>query len=136
MIGKDTASRSLVRDERGASVIEMAFALPLVITLMIGILWFGMILHTNGAMRHAIGEGVRIAKVDWDATDAQIIDATKAALVGVNTEGLQSVVYQKGTVGSATYGRITMKFVLDPEIPFVDLEPIVLEETRQAWLPT
>ncbi len=56
--------RKLASHRDGAVAIEMAFALPVLVTLMIGILQFGLILQASGAMRHGIGEGLRFAKVN------------------------------------------------------------------------
>lgn len=126
----------LRRDENGSLGVEYAFAIPVLVTIMIGILQFGMVLHANGAMRHALGEGIRLAKVDWDATDTEITDATKAALVGIDPKGVKSVTYTKGTSGAAKYGRVTMKYEMTPVIPFAPIPAIKLEETRQSWLPT
>lgn len=126
----------LRQDENGSLGVEYAFAIPVLVTIMIGILQFGMVLHANGVMRHALGEGIRLAKVDWDATDAEITQATKDALVGIDPKGVKSVTFTKGDDNGATYGRVTMQYEMTPVIPLAPIPTIKLEETRQSWLPT
>lgn len=127
--------RKLIADPRGASAIEFAFAMPVVVTLMIGILQFGLVLQASGAMRHAIGEGIRYAKVHPSATETEVLDETRSALAGVDPDGVTQLSFQRGTASGAEFGRITMRYSLDPFIPFASLPPIVLNQTRTAYLP-
>ena len=129
-------TRKLLADTRGAVAIEAAFALPLLATLMIGILQFALVLQASGAMRHAIGEGLRYVKVHPDATSTEVLEVTKDAMAGVDLAGLKGTSYQKGSVNGAAYGRIILRYELTPLIPFVDLPPITLRETRRAYLPS
>jgi Flp pilus assembly protein TadG len=47
------------RDERGAAVIEMAIALPVLVTMIYGIFTLGQLFEANAGMQHALGEGAR-----------------------------------------------------------------------------
>lgn len=77
-----TMFRRLLRDERGAAVIETAFALPVLLVLVWGIFQFGVAFHGNAGMQHALGEGARLATLCINPTvddgcgtptDAQIL---------------------------------------------------------------
>jgi Flp pilus assembly protein TadG len=127
--------RRLISDARGAAVIEFAFALPILVVLMIGVLQFGMVLHASGGVRHAIGEGVRYAKVHPDATDPEILDVTRAGLAGIDAGSVQALNIQRGQSDGADYGRITMRYRIAPVIPFAPIPPIVIEEARTVYLP-
>lgn len=128
--------RKLRSDEGGAVAIEMAFALPVLVTLMIGILQFALVLQASGAMRHGIGEGLRFAKVNASATAAQVEAETRANMEGVKLTGIRSLTFQRGTASGAAFGRIAMQYELTPVIPFAPLPPIQLNETRTAYLPS
>lgn len=128
--------KNLRSDKSGAVVIEMAFALPVVIALMIGILQFALVLQASGAMRHGIGEGLRFAKVNASATPAQVEAEARANMAGVKLSGIQSLTFQRGTASGAAFGRIAMQYELTPLIPFAPLPAIQLNETRTAYLPS
>lgn len=126
----------LIRDTRGAVVIEAAFAIPVLVTIMIGILQFALVLQASGAMRYGIGEGLRYAKVNPDATSKEVLDVARGAMAGVDLDGLVTTSYAKGSVNGAEYGRIILRYELKPVIPFAAIPPITLSETRRAYLPS
>ena len=129
-------SRRLRRDTGRSLSIEFAFALPILATMMIGILQFSLVLHANGAMRHALGEGIRLAKVYPDADTDAVEEEVRGALAGISAEGIQDIEFERGISSGAAFGKVTMRYRLEPVIPFVPMPEIVLEEERQAWLPT
>lgn len=53
--------RSLLKNERGTSVIEFAIAVPVLVTMIYGIFEVGQLYEANAAMQHALGEGARVA---------------------------------------------------------------------------
>ncbi len=53
--------RKLRRDEHGAAVIEMAFALPALILLMWMIVQLGLVFRAMSGIQHGLGEGARTA---------------------------------------------------------------------------
>lgn len=63
---------SPIRDERGAAVIEIAFALPTVILFIWGIFQLGIIFQANAGMQHALGEGARLATICLNPTAAGV----------------------------------------------------------------
>jgi Flp pilus assembly protein TadG len=127
--------RKLLKDTKGAAVIEMAFALPVVATMMVGVLQAGQVMQANGALRHAVGEGIRYAKVNPDATETEVLNKTKAGLAGINQAGIKTLTFSRGTSNGAEYGRITMMYELEPVVPFAAVPKIQLSQTKQAYLP-
>lgn len=127
-------------NEKGAAAIEVALTLPILITIMIGILQFALILQAQGAMRHGIGEGLRMAKVDASATKSQILSETKASLSGINISKVTSMDFTRGTKSLdgevANWGRITINYEMQPIIPFAPVPPIKLTATRTVYLPS
>ncbi len=127
--------REIIRDRRGATVIEYAFALPVLVMLMIGILQFALILQASGAMRHGIGEGLRYAKVNPDATESEVLAQVRPAMGGVDLNNVTSLRFTSGTTNGVAFGRITMQYEMMPVIPFAPLPAIQLSETRTTFLP-
>lgn len=72
--------RQLTKDNRGASAVEFALVLPLLVLLVFGIIEFGRIYNTYLAVTHAAREGARIASVrnGTGATDDEIKDQVVA----------------------------------------------------------
>ena len=51
----------LRRNERGAAAIEMALALPILVSMIYGLFQVGLLYQANAGMQHALGEGARVA---------------------------------------------------------------------------
>jgi hypothetical protein len=57
---------TVLRSDRGAATIEMAFAVPVLAMFLWGIFEIGVIFQANAGMQHALGEGARYATL-WPA---------------------------------------------------------------------
>ena len=126
----------LRRDEKGVTAIEFAIALPVLVVLMVGILQFGIVLSANGAMRNALGEGLRLAKIDPAATEDRVLARTRYALVGVNRDAITNLTFERGEADHVQFGKISLTIELNPIVPFVPLPPITLSQSKQVFLPT
>jgi Flp pilus assembly protein TadG len=60
-----------LRDERGATVVEFAFIVPLLIVLVLGIAEFGHAFQVQGTLSAAAREGVRVMALQNDPTAAR-----------------------------------------------------------------
>ena len=70
-------------NERGAAIIEMAFALPALIILIWGIAQLGMMYRAIAGVQHALGEGARLATIYPQPTDDAIETAMDEAVYGI-----------------------------------------------------
>ncbi|MGY1887143.1 TadE/TadG family type IV pilus assembly protein [Blastococcus sp. SYSU DS0753] len=71
--------RGRLRGERGASAVEFAFIVPLLIVLVIGIVEFGHAFQVQGTLSAAAREGVRAMALRNDPVDARNVVRTAAA---------------------------------------------------------
>jgi Flp pilus assembly protein TadG len=62
-----------LRDERGASAVEFAFIVPLLILLVLGIAEFGHTFQVQGTLSAAAREGVRAMALRNDPADARAV---------------------------------------------------------------
>jgi len=123
------------KDQTGSLGFEFAIAMPVLVTLMLGILQFGMALHASGAMRNAMGEGLRLAKVYPTATASDVYTKTKNSFVGVDKDGIKSLVFTRGTAtNGASYGKLVMTYEMGFLLPFAPIPPVTLKETKQVYL--
>jgi len=60
-----------LRDERGATVVEFAFVVPLLIVLVLGIAEFGHAFQVQGTLSAAAREGVRVMALQNDPAAAR-----------------------------------------------------------------
>jgi Flp pilus assembly protein TadG len=60
-----------LRDERGATVVEFAFIVPLLIVLVLGIAEFGHAFQVSGTLSAAAREGVRVMALQNDPAAAR-----------------------------------------------------------------
>jgi Flp pilus assembly protein TadG len=60
-----------LRDERGATAVEFAFILPLLIVLILGIAEFGRAFQVSGTLSAAAREGVRVMALQNDPAAAR-----------------------------------------------------------------
>ncbi|HUG45538.1 MAG TPA: TadE/TadG family type IV pilus assembly protein [Sphingomicrobium sp.] len=56
-----TRRTQLIRDTRGAGIIEFALILPALMLFVYGIYLVGQLFQANAGMQHALGEGARYA---------------------------------------------------------------------------
>ncbi|MGY1724640.1 TadE/TadG family type IV pilus assembly protein [Blastococcus sp. SYSU DS0533] len=67
------------QDERGATAVEFAFIVPLLLVLLIGIAEFGHAFQVQGTLSAAAREGVRAMALRNDPADARDVVRTAAA---------------------------------------------------------
>ena len=127
--------RAFLTNREGSSTIDFAFALPVLATLMIGMVQMGVTLHTSGALRHAAGEGIRMAKVNPDATEAEVLNEVRDELVAMKADNITNLTFTRGTSNGADYGEVSISYRVDPIISFLPVPPVTLTETKQAYLP-
>jgi Flp pilus assembly protein TadG len=63
--------RKQLRDERGASAVEFAFIVPLLVVLVLGIAEFGHAFQVQGSLSAAAREGVRVMALQNDPVAAR-----------------------------------------------------------------
>jgi Flp pilus assembly protein TadG len=128
--------RALLRNQRGGAVIEFAFALPIMVTLLIGILQSGLMLYAKSGMRNGVGEGVRYAKVYRTAESDVVLSKVRAAAFGVQANGIRTLTFQRSTNANGE-DLVTIAMTYQPSsfIPFVSRLPITLSESRTVYLP-
>ena len=76
--GAERDGRARARGEQGAALVEFAFVMVLLFTLIFGIISFGLILSFRQDMTRAAAEGARAGAVAFPATNAE--DDAVAAL--------------------------------------------------------
>ena len=91
-------SRKVRRTRRGATVVETAVVLNLMLLLLLGVFEYGRLVMIRQLMLNAAREGARMAVVGTSSnppvTTAQIQAAVRTYLIGQPLDGLAVTVYQ------------------------------------------
>lgn len=93
---------TLGREERGAAIVEMALVLPLLLTLLMGVLVYGQYFMFAHSVQQAANDGARASIIGLDAADRRAV-----ALRAV-TRSLQAVRGTHSAAVSETSEAITV----------------------------
>jgi Flp pilus assembly protein TadG len=122
--------KRLRKNDEGAAVVEMAFALPILLTLVYGIFQLGVIFAANAGMQHALGEGARMATLYPSPTDTAIKDKMNAKLFGTKI-GKFTVADPTGT---ANYKDLQVSYTVTPNFLFFKLPAVTINRTKRVYL--
>lgn len=126
------------RNDEGAAATEFALAVPIILLLFYGMAQFGIILLANAGIRHAVDAGARATTVYIGATpmtDQQIRDIVTESLYGVVNGTVSTPSVIRGSSNGVNYVDISLAYSAPVDLIVYQYGPIVLSETRRAYLP-
>ena len=114
-----------LRDERGASAVEFAFILPLLIVLVLGIAEFGHAFQVQGTLSAAAREGVRAMALQNDPAAARGVARNAASSLNPGVTDTQIKIQLEGsaaqtcpTTAGAT-GSQSVRLTITYPMPFL-----------------
>ena len=128
-----SASRNLLRDRRGISVVEFAFLAPVFIGLIFAVSQLGMLFFANAGLKNAVSEGARLATLYPRPTNAAISAKIARNRFGVDPSYLSEPTFAEGTSNGAAYTEITMRYSAPIDFLFYKVGPITLTQTRRVY---
>ena len=132
-------------DERGAAAIEMAIALPVLVTMIYGIFSIGQLFEANAGMQHALGEGARYGTLCLSLsttgsttvctlpTDDQIRTKVNSKLFGT-TNGTFDTPTVDSTTASSGYKTITVAYHQTMHFAFFTGPTIDVTRSKKVYL--
>lgn len=75
--------RRLLREEKGATIVEFAFAFPALVVLIYAIAQLGMVYRAMSGIQHSLGEGSRMAILYPRPSTDDIEDKMEDAVFGI-----------------------------------------------------
>ena len=107
-----------IRDERGATAVEFAMILPLLLVLVLGIAEFGRAFQVSGTLSAAAREGVRVMALQNDqaAARAAVRNAAESLDPGITDAQIAitpAVCPQTGT------GNTSVRLTISYPMPFI-----------------
>lgn len=111
--------KRLLANRRGAIAVETAFALPILVTLLIGAFEFGRLFWIRSTMQYAVEQTGRYAMAKPDSTLPVLENYLRKHFPSLNTDGI-SLQLSNETVDGVKYVVILARY----EFSFIGLLPI------------
>lgn len=104
------ALRILARNQRGTVLIEAAFALPVLVTMLFGILIYGTWFMTAHNLQQAANDAARAAVAGLNTTERRTLvdQSVTAARAAFPVPGAQNITV--ATTESGGYYRVTLRY--------------------------
>jgi len=119
----------LFKNQKGASAVEFALLIPVVVMLAFAIFEFGIAYHNYISLTHAAREGARLAAVNYDEDpgvdefEARVRESAPTITIeNIDLDG------QDGSIGDTVSVTVTGE-VLNIEIPLVGSWPVQMTST-------
>jgi Flp pilus assembly protein TadG len=134
---------ALLRDERGATVVELAFALPVFIALIWMLVQLGFVFRANAGIQQALGEGARFATlcVNPNAnlgcgqpTVAQVQARMQATVGGHEMGTFEAETPVPGVSGGAAYYDLRVNFSMPTSLLIYPGPTVTLSKTKRVWV--
>ncbi len=103
-----------MRSERGATVVEFALILPILVMLVFGIVEFGRGYNAKITVTHAAREGARVLALTADASAAELAAKNAATSLDAGSITVTSSACTPGTPAS-----VTVQYPFTYEVPLV-----------------
>lgn len=137
-----TQFEKLARDERGATVLEFAFALPVLVVMIWMITQLAFILRANAGIQQALGEGARFATLCLTPsiigctppTPAQIKARMEAAVGGAELGTFSAQTPTAGTLGGASFYDLRVTYSMPTSLLLFPGPTVVLGKSKRVWV--
>ena len=126
------------RDENGAAVIEMAFALPALIVLMWMIVQLGLVFRAMSGIQHGLGEGARTATIYSAKTqterETEIRNKVRAAVYGIGPGSFDIPPLVRGTQNGANYLDLKVTYSQQTDMLLFPGPRIDVSRSKRVWV--
>lgn len=122
--------RRIGHNQDGATAIELAFILPVMLTFIFGILQLGMILQGQAGLSHALGQGARMATLYPTPDDAAIKQKMQTSVFKAQNFGSYVV---SEPVHSGLSMRLHVKYTMPMKFLMVSLPDIVIQKEKIVY---
>jgi Flp pilus assembly pilin Flp len=126
--------RKLLRNEQGAAVIELAFALPILVMLIWMVVQLGLVFRAMSGIQHALGEGARTATL-WPVPDTDTVeDRMNEAVYGIGPGSFNVVAAVPGTADGSNYLDLEVTYEQDTDLLIVPGPTISVSRSKRVWV--
>lgn len=126
--------KKIRRDHRGAAVIEMAFALPVLIVLMWMIVQLGLVFRAMSGIQHGLGEGSRLATIYPKKTDTEIQAKIKDAVYGIGPGNFIVATPTSGNADGANFVDLKVSYTQPTDLLLFPGPTINVSRSKRVWV--
>ena len=126
----------LINNQSASTTVEFAFALPVLLIVMLGTFQLGLYLNYTGALKHAAGEGIRLAKVDSSADSDAIRAKVESEMITLDPANITGFSFTRGTSNGASFGTVAISYRMEAVMPLVPVPDITISQSKTAFLPS
>ena len=126
--------RNLCRDRRGAAVVELAFALPVLIILMWVIIQLGLVFRAMSGIQHGLGEGARYATLFPKPTDADIKTKITQTVYGIGPGSFTIPTPTSGVADGANYLDLKVTYTQPTDLLLMRGPTITVSRSKRVWI--
>ena len=126
--------RALRRDQRGAAVIETAFALPALIIMVWAVVQLGLVFRAMSGIQHALGEGARLATLYPQPSDDAIHDKIEDVVYGIGPGEFTIEEPIPGTENGSAYLDLEVSYTQETDMLFLPGPTITVSRSKRVWV--
>ena len=126
--------KKISRNDDGAAVIEMAFALPVLIILLWMIVQLGLVFRAMSGIQHSLGEGARAATLWPVPTTDTVTDKMEAAVYGIGPGDFDIVTPVAGTADGSNYLDLEVTYTQDTDLLIIPGPTISVSRSKRVWV--
>ena len=122
-------------DRRGATAVEFAFCIPVLLTVILGILLLETMFFANAGLQQAVQSGARYATIYPTPTDSQIIAKVNGNRYGLDPARITGPTIVHGTNNGVRYIDVTISYAVPMNFAFVQAGSLTLSQSQRAYQP-
>lgn len=126
--------KKVSRNDDGAAVIEMAFALPVLIMLLWMIVQLGLVFRAMSGIQHSLGEGARAATLWPVPTTGTISAKMEAAVYGIGPGEFHIEDPVPGTADGSDFLDLEVTYTQDTDLLFLPGPTINVSRSKRVWV--
>ena len=126
--------KKIRRDQNGAAVIEMAFALPALIVLMWMIIQLGLVFRAMSGIQHGLGEGSRMATLFPKPTNTAVQDKITDAVYGIGPGSFTIAAPTSGNLDGANYLDLRVTYSQATDMLLFPGPTISVTRSKRVWV--
>jgi hypothetical protein len=122
-------------NDRAASVLEFALAVPILVAMLVGIAELGIVLFANAGLETAVAEGARMASLNPRPDDDVILAKMAPDRFALDPENISGPTLTVGeTAAGHDYVDVAMGYSTRLHFLFIETPPIAWRKTRRVYV--
>jgi Flp pilus assembly protein TadG len=124
----------IIRDAKGAAVIEMALAIPILLELLWIVFQGGLIFRAMSGIQHGLGEGARYATIYPQPSTSQIRSRISDAVYGIGPGSFTISNPVAGTADGANYLDLQVSYTQETNLLVAPGPTITVSRSKRVWV--